>query len=117
MWEIEFYESPTKECPTDEFLRSLHKKDELPYVNRKIDLLRELGNNLQRPHADYLENGIYELRIHVRHKQFRLLYFYFYQEKIIISHGIRKEAKVESSEIKKAIIHKNDYISRHERRK
>ena len=116
MWEIEFYESPTKECPTEEFLRSLHKKDELPYVMREIDLLKEFGNKLHRPHADYLENGIYELRIRVQNKQFRLLYFYFFQEKIIISHGIRKEAKVKNSEIKKAISHKNDYLSRHERR-
>jgi phage-related protein len=117
MWEIEFYESPAKGCPTEEFLSELHKKDELPYALRMLDLLREFGNELRRPHVDFLENGIYELRIRVKHKQFRLLYFYFFQEKIIISHGIRKEAKVPASEIRKAITHKEDYISRHARKK
>lgn len=117
MWEIEFYESPNGECPTQEFLRSLHKKDELPYVMRKIDLLAEFGYQLHRPHADYLKDGIYELRIPVKNKQFRLLYFYFYQDKIIISHGVQKEAKVKASDIEKAKKNRADYHSRHERRR
>ena len=60
MWEIEFYESASGECPTKEFLESLHKKDELPFVIREIDLLKEFGNQLRRPHADFLEDGIYD---------------------------------------------------------
>jgi phage-related protein len=106
---------PGGSCPTKEFLDCLNKKDELPFVLREIDLLQEFGNQLRRPHVDYLEDGIYELRIPVKHKQYRLLYFYFYQEKIIISHGLRKEAKVKTADIEKAKKHKADYFARHER--
>jgi len=102
MWEIEFYESANGDCPAREFLVSLNKKDELPYVKRAIDHLQEFGNQLRRPQADYLEYGIFELRISVKRKQIRLLYFYFYQDKIVISHGLRKEAKVKTSDIEKA---------------
>ncbi len=117
MWEIEYYESASGDCPTKEFLDSLHKKDELPYVLYKIDLLKEFGNQLRRPHVDSLGDGIYELRIPVKRKQFRLLYFYYYQGIIVISHGLRKEAKVRTSEIEKAKKHKTDYFQRHERKR
>jgi phage-related protein len=116
MWEVEFYTLPSGACPTQEFLDGLNKKDELPYVIREIDLLREFGNQLRRPHADILDDGIYELRIPIKHKQYRLLYFYFYRGKIIISHGLRKEAKVKTADIEKAKKHKADYFARHERK-
>lgn len=117
MWEVEFYESPDGDCPTKEFLESLNKKSELPYVTHAIDNLREFGNNLRRPQVDFLEDGIYELRIPVRRKQIRLLYFYYFQDSIIISHGLRKEAKVKKADIEKAKKHKADYLSRHARKK
>lgn len=117
MWEIEFYESASGDCPTREFLDSLNKQDELPYIVRALDLLQELGNQLRRPHADFLKDGIYELRIPVKRKQFRLLYFYFYRGTIVISHGLRKEAKVKTSDIEKAKKNMADYLSRHERKR
>lgn len=116
MWEVDFYESADGVCPTKEFLDGLHKKDELPYVLRMIDLLREFGHTLRRPHADILEDGIYELRIPVKRKQFRLLYFYFFRDAIIISHGLRKEAKVKTADIEIAKNHRDDYFSRHKRK-
>jgi phage-related protein len=117
MWIIEYYETPNGDCPTKEFLDSLDKKKELPQAIRLIDLLAEFGPQLKRPHADFLENGIYELRIRVQRMQYRILYFYFFQDKIILSHGLKKEKKVPKAEIEKALKHKTDYISRHERKK
>lgn len=110
MWIIEFYEDQNGNCPTQEFLDGLNNQKELPYAIRHINLLKELGNNLRRPHADYLENGIYELRIPVQRKQYRILYFYFYQDKIILSHGLRKEDKVPKANIDKALKHKEEYF-------
>lgn len=117
MWEIEFYESANGDCPTREFLNKLHKKEELPYVNHAIDRLSEFGNQLRRPHADFLQDGIYELRIPVKHKQLRLLYFFFFQGTIVISHGLRKEGKINPSDIEKAKQNKADYFTRHERKR
>jgi phage-related protein len=118
MWIIEFYETPAGDCPAKEFLDSLHKTDDLPYAEYELNLLAEHGYKLVRPHAAPLRDKIYELRIRVQHKQFRLLYFFFYQEKIIISHGVYKQdKKVKPAEIDKAIKNKSDYFARHERRK
>lgn len=117
MWEVEFYVSANGDCPTREFLDDLNKKDELPYVVRALGHLQEFGNLLRRPQADFLQDGIYELRIPVKHKQFRLLYFYFYQDLIVISHGLRKEARVKTADIEKAKKHKADFFSRHERKR
>lgn len=116
MWIIEFYEDQNGNCPTQEFLDGLNNQKELPHAIRLINLLKEFGNNLRRPHADYLENGIYELRIPVQRKQYRILYFYFHQDKIILSHGLRKEDKVPKANIDKALKHKEEYFSRHERK-
>ena len=117
MWIIEYYEAPNGSCPTKEFLDGLDKKKELPQAIRLINLLAEFGPQLPRPYADILEKGIYELRIRVRRMQYRILYFYFYQDKIILSHGLRKEKKVPTAEIKRAQEHKVAYFSNHERKK
>jgi phage-related protein len=63
------------------------------------------------------EDGIYELRIPIKNLQYRILYFYFFQDKIILSHGLRKEDKVKKSDIKKAKNHKAEYFLKNERRK
>lgn len=115
MWDVELYRSADGDCPAREFLSNLHSKDELPYAMRAIELLREFGHQLRRPHAETLQDGIHELRIRVKRKQLRLLYFFFYQEKIMISHGLRKESRIPAAEIQKAGMHKADYFSRNER--
>lgn len=116
MWDIDYYDTPNGDCPTEDFLNGLNKKTELPYVTRKLDLLAELGHNLRRPHAAPLRDHIYELRIPVKHKQFRLLYFFFFQDSIVISHGIRKEGNdVPEAEIEIAIENRTDYLSKHTR--
>lgn len=116
MWIIEYYDTPDGACPIQEFLDSLNRKKELPYVVREINLLSEFGYKLRRPHCDMLEDGIYELRIPIKNLQYRILYFYFYQDKIILSHGLRKEAKVKKADIEKAKKNRKDYFSKHERK-
>jgi phage-related protein len=68
----------------------------------KIERLAELGNELCRPEADYLRNGIYELRVNFRSINYRILYF-FHGRQAILSHGLIKESEVPSSEIDFAI--------------
>jgi hypothetical protein len=42
----------------------------------KIDRLHELGYELRRPEADFLRDGIYELRVRHRSVNYRILYFF-----------------------------------------
>lgn len=41
----------------------------------RLERLRELGHGLRRPEADFLRDGIYELRVAERRVQYRILYF------------------------------------------
>jgi hypothetical protein len=42
----------------------------------KIERLAELGHELRRPEADYLRDGIYELRATLQGRHYRMLYFF-----------------------------------------
>ena len=42
----------------------------------RIDRLGELGRELHRPEADYLRDGIYELRATYQGIHYRVLYFF-----------------------------------------
>jgi len=113
MWDIELYERENGRCPCQEFLDNLSLIDELPYVERKIKLLKGLGYKLDRPHAAYLRDDIYELRIKTRNKNIRILYFFFERNRIVLTNGvIKKSDKTPDSEINKAILYRNNYLER-----
>lgn len=55
MWEVDFFSLPSGRCPVDEFLSTLNKKTDLPYIDRSFSLLSEYGYHLERPYVEYLE--------------------------------------------------------------
>lgn len=73
----------------------------------KIELLASVGHDLRRPHADYLRDGIYELRVRVRNVHYRILYFFFKNAAIVLSHGTTKKDRVPPGEIDKAVMRKS----------
>jgi phage-related protein len=75
-----------------------------------IELLKTAGQDLRRPHADILRDGIYELRARVGRVQYRLLYFFHGQGTAILSHGfIKRGTAVDPNEIDKAIKRKEKF--------
>lgn len=52
----------------------------------KIERLAAMGHELRRPEADYLRDGIYELRVSLQSVRYRILYF-FQEKNAVISHG------------------------------
>lgn len=69
----------------------------------RLGLLAEQGHDLRRPAADYLRDGIYELRAKAGRVQYRMLYFFHGRQALVISHGITKqEAAVPQTEIERA---------------
>lgn len=69
----------------------------------EIERLRELGHELRRPEADYLRNGIYELRVSLQGIHYRLLYFFHGNAAAVVSHGLVKERTVPDRDIEKAV--------------
>jgi phage-related protein len=87
--------------PLIEWLDGLGSKVQDKCIVR-VERLAEMGHELRRPEADFLRDGIYELRSKSEGVQFRILYF-FYKGKAVISHGLKKEAEVPPKEIDMAI--------------
>jgi phage-related protein len=58
----------------------------------RIERLRDLGHELRRPEADYLRDGIYELRVGFRGMNYRMLYFFHGKVAAVLAHGLVKEA-------------------------
>src|SRR5688500_7156185 len=68
-----------------------------------LERIAELGHELRRPEADYLRDGIYELRIRVQRQNYRMLYFFHGQIAAVVSHGLIKERIVPPRDIELAI--------------
>ena len=77
----------------------------------RIDRLAELGNELRRPEADYLRDGIYELRATYQGVHYRILYFFSGKSLVVLSHGLTKEKEVPKREIDRAIERKKQVES------
>lgn len=103
---IVFYQEEDGDVPVLEWLTRLLKEDRKGYANcvARIKQLGASGYELRRPAADYLRDGIYELRAkHIR-VQYRILYFFYRQNMAILANAITKEeAAVPEIDIERAI--------------
>jgi len=76
-----------------------------------LRLLRESGHQLRRPLADFLRDGIYELRPTHHGINYRILYFFCGRNVVVVSHGIVKESGVPDVEIERALERKRRFAS------
>jgi phage-related protein len=94
--------------PLLEWLDALPKKARAKCIAR-LQRLALLGHELRRPEADYLRDGIYELRIGLRNINYRMLYFFYGQNVAVVSHGVIKERVVPANEIDLAVDRKRQF--------
>ena len=73
------------------------------------------GHRLRRPLADYLKDGIYELRPSHAGQHYRILYFFAGEKVIVLSHGLVKERAVPPTEIARALERRARYLRDPER--
>ena len=59
--------------------------------------------------ADYLRDGIHELRIRQGHVNYRILYFFHGQAVAILAHGLTKGDEVPNADIERAIQRKKAF--------
>ena len=78
----------------------VHARDK---VLVRLERLRELGHELRRPEADFLRDGIYELRATTRGTHYRVLYFFHKQVAAVVAHGVVKKSTVPDRDIQLAI--------------
>jgi phage-related protein len=78
----------------------------------RLPRLEELGHELRRPEADYLEGGIYELRAKHAGVNYRMLYFFHGRTVVVVSHGFSKQrARVPAPEMNAALRRKDGFES------
>lgn len=106
-----FYMESDGSVPVLDWLKRIGKRD--PRIAAKcvarIEELERKGLYLRRPLAEYLRDGIYELRIHYGHMNIRILYFFENKSITILAHGLFKEDRVPDKEIDIAVMRKNIY--------
>jgi phage-related protein len=98
-----------KEIPVRDWLDSLPDRAYAKAVVR-VERLAELGHELHRPEADYLKDGIYELRWRLGHVNYRILYFFAGADTVVLAHGCTKEGKVPAHDIALALKRKTAFL-------
>lgn len=112
IYQVVFYNTKRGECPIDNFLDSLNLKHRAKII-KWLEQLEILGPNLKRPFADIVKGKIRELRISFGSNAYRIFYFFFLKNKIVLTHGIYKKAnKLSVKEINRAENYMNDFINR-----
>ena len=111
-FEVIFYEKENGDCPVEDFLLSLDMKMKAKMVG-VLELLEEYGNQLREPYSKHLDDGIFEIRCKVGSNITRVLYFFYYEGKIILTNGfVKKTQKTPPEQIKTAKEFRADYKER-----
>ena len=102
--EVFFYQDEAGRAPVVEWLTALRREDRKAYAKcaARIRRLAEAGHELRRPEADYLRDGIYELRARRGRVNYRILYFFHGQQVAILAHALTKEGEIPEADIERA---------------
>ena len=108
-----FFQESDGNSPALKWLQELRKTNHKAYAKCavRIKRLSEMGHELRRPEADYLRDGIHELRARLGSVNYRILYFFHGRTSVILSQGFTKESEIPPAEIEKAISRKSKYFT------
>ena len=105
---VALYREEDGSCPFLEWFDELPAKvQDKCYL--RLERLREKGHELRRPEADFLRDGIYELRVSLGGVHHRILYFFHGTMAAVVSHGLVKERVVPLKEIDRAVERKKRF--------
>ena len=113
-FEIRLYQKANGDCPVEEFISSLPKKEQAKLL-RDIDLLSELGSRAREPLVKAIkgEKNLYELRSIFSNNAQRIFYFTYDGPQFVLLNGFSKKTqKTPTGEIKKAKEYKEDHLRR-----
>ena len=111
-FEVILYKNENGECPVEEFMSTLEIKMRAKMVGL-LEILGEKGNALREPYSKHLSDGIFELRCKQGNDITRVLYFFYYGGKIVLTNGfVKKTQKTPSAELKLAKVRRDNFIER-----
>ena len=78
-----------------------------------LNILQEYGNLLREPYSKSLGDGIFEIRGKIGNNVTRILYFFYVEQKIILTNGFTKKSqKTPKSELIMTRKYRADYLER-----
>lgn len=103
--EVLLYRDDDGTIPALDWLKELQRKNRPAFEKCLflLSVLEEHGQELRRPRADLLRDGVYELRTQVRNVHYRLLYGFVGKDVVVVSHGLTKKANVPDRDIDLAV--------------
>lgn len=111
-FEVIFYERENGARPVEEFMLQLDTKMRAKLTGL-LEILAENGNQLREPYSKPIEDGIFELRCKVGSNITRVLYFFYYEGKIVLTNGfVKKTQRTPPEEIRLAKQRRTDFLER-----
>lgn len=89
-FKAEFYRTKDGDKPAKEFMLSQDPKMKAKLFGL-VNLLEQYGNQLREPYRKSLGDGIFEIRAKVGTDITRVLYFFYYEGRIILTNGFVKK--------------------------
>ena len=102
---IVFFRELDGRVPVREWLDRLRVEDWQAHARCEVRLHRLgiMGFELRRPEADYLRDGLYELRVRRGHVNFRLIYCFHGREIVVLLHALTKEDRLPETDLRRAL--------------
>lgn len=99
--DVIYYREADGIVPVREWLNAIWRRDHRAAEKclAQIGLLKLFGHELRRPIADYLRDGVYELRVRTGRAQHRILYGFKGRNRAVLVHGLTKEKRVPPKDI------------------
>jgi len=108
--EVYYFCTGTNKSPVKDFIESLDIGTQIKFFAKK-SLLECYEYKLPEPHAKHIGDGIFELRFVGIEGKIRILYFFFHQNRAILTNGfVKKRDKTPRNEIKIAIERRKIYL-------
>lgn len=109
---LEFYRTTRGNEPALDYIRSQVKAHRAK-IGRALRYLEELGHLARRPMADYLGDGLYELRVAAERHQHRMVYFFHRRALIVVTSAfLKNEDAVPPEELARARSRRADWNQR-----
>ena len=111
--DVVFYQEGEGDVPVLDWLKKLRRSDQQAYAKciAAIERLAEFGHELRRPLADFLKDGIHELRVRKGRVNYRILYFFHGRDLAVLAHAITKEGEVPDADIDRAVRRRKAFAS------
>jgi len=116
-YQVIFFEKLNGTFPAEEYINSLNIKMSAK-IYRILKMVEVNGPKLREPYSKHLVDGIFEVRSRLGTDLARVLYFFYVNKQIIVTHGFTKKTKkTPISEIEKAKIYRIEYLAREKLKK